>query len=126
MTELALNGCHILIVEDEYLLAQDLRAELADAGAVVAGMAGTVAGALEQIESLARLDGAILDVNLRGESVFPVADRLAARGVPFLFTTGYDASALPPRFRHVVRCEKPMNMASVVRAIGKVVAACRP
>ncbi len=121
MAERTLSGCHILIVEDEFILASDLRAELAEAGAVVVGMVGTVGEALDLVEALPRIDGAVLDVNLRGETVFPVADRLVARGVPFLFTTGYDASAIPPRFRDVVRCEKPVNMAAVVQAVGRVI-----
>lgn len=121
MPKPSLRNCHILIVEDEYLLADELRLELSDEGAVVVGMTSTVDEALELLEAEDRLDGAILDVNLGGEPVFPVADRLIERSVPFLFTTGYDASIIPPRFDGIVRCEKPINTRRVIQAIGRVI-----
>jgi len=69
------------------------------------------------LDSEAQPDGAILDVNLGGEPVFPVADVLIGRGIPIIFTTGYDASALPERFSHLPRCEKPINMHQVAAAL---------
>ena len=56
------------------------------------------------------MDGAILAANFRGEISFPAADKLLARGAPLVFTTGYDASVLPPRCDHIVRCEKPTDI----------------
>ena len=63
------------------------------------------------------MDGAILDVNLNDEKVFPVADALTAIGVPFVFTTGYSASDLPAAWRHVPRLEKPVDAASAALAL---------
>jgi len=118
----SLRGCRILVAEDEYMLADDLCAELANAGAIVVGPAGTVEDVLELARSEPDLDGAILDINMRGEMVFPVAETLMERGVPFVFTTGYDASAIPPRFDRVVRCEKPIDLGKVAQALGRAIA----
>jgi DNA-binding response OmpR family regulator len=119
MAEISLQGCRILAVEDEYMLADDLRAELENAGAIVIGPAATVQSAMALVRDEARIDGAILDVNLGGEMVYPVADLLMERGVPIAFTTGYDASAIPARFRDIPRCEKPISMAKVVQGLGR-------
>lgn len=121
MTDRRLNSCRILVVEDEYLLADDLAQELMEEGAEVVGPVPSVARAMSLLDAHARLDGAILDINLGGEPVFPVADLLIDRGVPVLFTTGYDAAALPSRLAHVPRCEKPVNIARVTAALGRVI-----
>ena len=87
-----LRDKRILIVEDEALLALLVEDRLLDAGAEVVGPATSVADALRLIEAMAAgggLSAAVLDINLRGAAVTPVADRLAALGVPFLFATGY-------------------------------------
>jgi CheY-like chemotaxis protein len=88
----ALRGRRVLVVEDEALVAMLLEDGLLDAGAEVVGPAGSVAEALGLVERAARdggLDAAVLDINLGGAAVAPVADRLAALGVPFVFATGY-------------------------------------
>lgn len=119
MTGRTLGNCHILVVEDEYMLADDLQTELEDEGAVVIGPVAALADALALIRSAPRIDGAILDANLGGEMVFPAADLLIERQVPIVFTTGYDASVIPARFEAIARCEKPINMRQVSNAIGK-------
>lgn len=63
------------------------------------------------------VDGAILDVKLADERVFPVAAMLRARGVPFLFAIGYGGADLPPEWRQIPRIEKPVDAPSVVRAL---------
>jgi DNA-binding response OmpR family regulator len=123
MAEPSLRDCRILVVEDEYMLADELRTELANAGAVVLGPVGTVEDALSLIGKEPHIDGAILDVNLRGQAAYPVAEKLAARGVPFVFATGYDASVIPNRFADVVRCEKPINIRKIAQTIGRIVGA---
>jgi DNA-binding response OmpR family regulator len=89
----ALHGKRILVVEDEVLVALMIENGLVHAGAEVIGPAYSVDEALTLIEHVA-LDGglnaAVLDMNLQGEAVSPVADRLAALGVPFIFATGYE------------------------------------
>src|SRR4051794_18564375 len=91
----ALRGRRLLVVEDEYLIAASLARELEGRGAEVVGPAGSVRDALALVEAEGdRLDGAVLDINLRDERVYPVADALVARGVPFIFLTGYDARVI--------------------------------
>jgi hypothetical protein len=97
------------VVEDEYMLADDLRTELSEAGAIILGPAGTVEDSLRLIKAEPCIDGAVVDVNLRGLMVYPAADLLAERQVPFVFVTGYDQEVIPHRFKHVPRCEKPLN-----------------
>jgi DNA-binding NtrC family response regulator len=118
--ENTLVGRRILVVEDEYLLADELRVALKAAGAIVVGMAGSVAEALGFLASETELDAAIVDVNLAGEMVFEVADCLLGRSVPFLFTTGYDTETIPTRFGTVARLEKPLSLARVVRATREI------
>lgn len=89
----ALRGKRILVVEDEALVAMLVEDGLADAGAEVVGPAYSVDQALELVERSVVSDGglyaAVLDINLHGTAVSPVADRLAALGVPIIFATGY-------------------------------------
>jgi DNA-binding NtrC family response regulator len=119
MVEKSLRDCRILVVEDEYYLADEMATELGDAGAVVLGPVGTVEDALRLIEEESSVDAAVLDISLRGEKVFPVADRLAERSIRFVFVTGYDKLAIPNLYRHVVRCEKPVDVSKVTAAIGR-------
>lgn len=121
MPNKTLRDCRVLVVEDEYMLAEDLAAELDEVGAVVLGPVGTLEAAIALIDAEPRIDGAILDVNLRGEMVFPAADILLERGVPFVFTTGYDPSTFPSRFEHIAKCEKPINITSMTQAIGRAI-----
>ena len=118
MTNDVLKGRRILVAEDEYLLADDLREELTTAGAEVVGPFSTLTEAVECVEDGGQIDAAVLDVNLRGVMIFPVADALAARGVPFLFATGYDPWSLPDRFANAPRIGKPLRAQKVAAAIG--------
>ena len=109
MSDDFLRGKLILVVEDEYLLADDLGATLREAGAEVLGPVASVAAALALIGQSDVIDAAVLDVNLSGEMVFAAADALADRGIPFTFATGYDQWALPERFASAPRVEKPLK-----------------
>lgn len=117
MVDQTLRSWRILVVEDEYLLASDLQSGLSDSGVIILGPVGTLEGAISMIKADPRIDGAILDVNLSGVMAYPVADLLAQRGVPFVFTTGYDGGTIPSRFEHVLRCEKPYCLSDVEGAI---------
>jgi CheY-like chemotaxis protein len=112
-----LRGRRILVVEDDYMLADDLREDLESAGAEVLGPVATVEDALALLAREDRLDGAVLDVNLAGEAVYPVADALLARGVQFAFATGYDGWSLPAAYAGIPRFEKPLDPLAVVRAL---------
>lgn len=107
----------ILVVEDQGLLADDLATALRSAGHHVVGPEPTVDRALKRLSSEAALDAAILDINLRGKLVWPVADELAGRGIPFMFVTGYDDEAVPARFEHVARSRKPVDADRIVEAL---------
>ena len=122
MTDGSLAGKAILVVEDEYIFATDLQQELAQRGVAVVGPVPSVEKAVALIASGARIDGAVLDVNLQGEMVFAVADLLLARSVPFLFTTGYDQAVIPPRFDTILRCEKPLEVGNLCKAVARMVA----
>src|SRR4028118_220513 len=86
----SIKGRRILVVEDEYMLAEDLREELESQGALVMGPVACVADALELLRSGPAPDMAILDINLGGEMAYPVADALRARDIAFIFATGYN------------------------------------
>jgi CheY-like chemotaxis protein len=110
-----LKGFRLLVVEDEYLVAADLTASLESLGAEVIGPAASVEEALSLLDTNGgRLDGAVLDINLHNERVYPVADVLTARGIPFVFTTGYDAAAVPTAYAWAPRCEKPVDKTQLV------------
>ena len=103
-----MTALRILIIEDEHIVAEALGRALRVSGAEVAGMAATVEQALELLTTK-QVDGALLDINLRGVRAFAVADRLIARGLPFVFTTGYSAPIIPEAYRHVVVLHKPFD-----------------
>lgn len=98
----------ILLVEDEPLIAIMMKEALRELGIEVLGPIGTVAAALSAAER-EPLDGAVLDVNLGGDPIYPVADLLTARGISFVFVTGYSADAIDRRFAHVPVLEKPIE-----------------
>lgn len=114
MSEALLINRHILLVEDEYLIAWALQDDLKNCGAHVVGPAGSVDDALELLLQ-ERIDGAILDVSLGHEKVYPVASALTARNIPFVFATGY--SDLPSAWQHIPRFEKPVNAAATASAL---------
>jgi CheY-like chemotaxis protein len=122
MDEHSLRGCRILVVEDEYLLADDLSHALEKAGAEVLGPVPSIEEALSTIAAEARIDAAVLDVNLRGDMIFPVADALNERHIPFAFATGYDRWALPERFSGTARLEKPFKTHQVAALLGPMMA----
>lgn len=121
MADRSLKACRILVVEDEYLLADELAQELADLGADVLGPVPTIELALAVIEKEVAPDGVVVDVNLGGVLAFALADTLIERGVPMIFTTGYDPNTLPVRFANVPICGKPINVALITAAIGRAI-----
>ena len=98
----------VLLIEDEYFLADDLGRMLAERGLEVVGPVATLDQASRLLET-EKVECAVLDINLRGEMAFPIADRLVERGISFVFATGYSRSALPDRFSHVPLLEKPFD-----------------
>jgi len=103
----------ILLVEDEYMIAQDMAYELTALGADVVGPAASVERALRLIEEDPAIDTGLLDLNLNGERAYPIAEALLARGARVVFTTGYDETAIDPRYAHVPRCSKPVTRSAL-------------
>ena len=122
MTDSILAGRRVLIVEDEYLVATLLAVELEEEAAAVVGPASSVPSALALVADDPDLDLAVLDVNLRGEDVYPVADVLAERGVPFVLVTGYDRTAIPDRYQRFPILTKPIQVRSVLAAASALLA----
>jgi len=110
----------ILVVEDEMLVAMNIEDMLLDLGHEVAGIASRLAPALA-LAGEASIDAAMLDVNLAGESSFPVADLLAERGIPFVFATGYGPQGIEERHRGRPLLQKPFrasDLGPVLAALG--------
>lgn len=115
----------ILIVEDEYFLADDVARALTEAGARVLGPVPTAKEAVDLLES-GRVDFALLDINLRGLLVYEVADDLSRRGIPFIFATGYDQSQIPEAYQEIPRLEKPFSASQLITTIDEQINARRP
>src|ERR1051325_10372123 len=103
-----LQGKAILLVEDEFLLALQLEELVQSRGGIVRGAYRRLEDAMQAAQR-EDFDFAILDINLSGTMVYPLADHLLARGIPFLFLTGYSLSNLPERFHPVTRLGKPCD-----------------
>lgn len=112
-----LDDRRALVAEDDYFLMDDLCGCLRAAGAVVVGPAPDIAEALALIATEPNIGAAVLDLNLRGEMAYPVADALLARGIPLVFSTGYSQAAIAPRYRRVVRCEKLAGFGAIAKAL---------
>jgi CheY-like chemotaxis protein len=113
------EGLRVLIVEDALLLALELEAGLQEAGAHVVACAANVDEALRVLET-STLDAAVLDANLNGVSVAPVAEALRARGVPFVFATGYGDSKILPEGYDAPIIRKPYDVTQVAAGLADV------
>jgi DNA-binding response OmpR family regulator len=114
-----LRGKRILVIEDEPLVSMEIEACLSEAGAAIAGPAGTAARARQLIES-ETFDGAFVDANLGGETTDEIAVALTAKGIPYLFLTGYGRESLPDAFREAAVIEKPFTREQLVAAAGRL------
>jgi len=114
-----LRAAPVLVAEDEFIIALALGEMLEDHGVVVVGPAGRLERAVTMAET-AEISLALLDVNLRGKPIFPVAEILAARGIPFIFMTGYARADLPPRFADTPMLFKPFNYSTLVRVMAEL------
>ena len=113
----SLKGRRLLVVEDDYLIGKDFADALRELGADVIGPVGNVDDALDLLAETLDIDGVVLDLNLGGEMSYPIADALAERSIPFVFTTGYDSSKIAARFSEAPCCEKPVQLSDVVEAL---------
>jgi len=115
-----LTGRNILIVEDEYYLADDIEQAFRRLGADIVGPVGDVHDALSILSAGDVINGAVLDINVRDEMIFPVAQELRARQVPFVFTSGYDR-VISSEFANVPLWEKPINVGAMARELAEMI-----
>jgi CheY-like chemotaxis protein len=109
-------GKRVLVVEDELMIRMLLQDMLTDLGHTLAGEAGRIDEALE-LAKLGEFDVAILDVNLNGQPISPVVEVLVARGLPFVFATGYGARGVPAPYRETPTLQKPFQSDALAQAI---------
>lgn len=117
IAESRLAGKRVLLVEDEALVMMLLEDVLIDMGCEIADTASRLDDAMEKAGSLA-FDVAILDVNLNGHKTFPIAEILSRRGIPFVFSTGYEASSLPVSLQQAPVLQKPFQQRDLEQALG--------
>lgn len=112
-----LTGRRVLVIEDEYFLADDIMRALTALGARVVGPYGDLDEARAVVDRDVAIDAAIVDINLRNEMVFPLARVLRSRKVPLVFTTGYDKSSIAPEFEDVQLWGKPLDLKAMAREL---------
>ena len=110
----------VLVVEDEMMVAWMLGAMLVDLGYTVVGTAARVDQALKMIETLPMIDAVVLDITLNGQKSYPVADALIARGIPFVFSTGYNKDNLPEIYQSLPILQKPYGDSELAAALIKL------
>jgi CheY-like chemotaxis protein len=110
------GALRVLVVEDEFLVAMDIESMLEQLGCRVVASVPRLLKALDVASSL-DFDLAVLDINLAGEVVYPLAFRLAQRGTPFLFTTGYSTSSLPNELSDRPLLRKPVTLTSLKKTV---------
>jgi DNA-binding response OmpR family regulator len=113
------DGMKILMIEDEYLVAEEIRLCLEDAGFSGVEHAATEDDALKHISD-AGWDAAVVDANLDGRSIEAVADALFERGIPFVIVTGYARESLPERLGGITVVEKPFRPKTLVDAVSSL------
>jgi PAS domain S-box-containing protein len=121
----ALDGKHILIVEDEPLVSMDVAAILSDEGCEIVGPAGTIEIAKTLLTNT-RCDAALVDVNLAGKTVDELAAALAKTNIPFAFVTGYGREALPAGYREAIVVTKPFSSEVLIETVQRLVAHASP
>jgi two-component sensor histidine kinase/CheY-like chemotaxis protein len=116
--EFRISGNHIMVVEDEALVAMALGELLNEMGYSVIGPFSRISEAIIKLRN-GRIDAAVLDINLGGEVVYPLADILVADGVPFIFVTGYGDDEIERRFSNIPVLQKPIERDALIAILGR-------
>ncbi|HLI10788.1 MAG TPA: response regulator [Alphaproteobacteria bacterium] len=119
-----LSGVRVLVVEDDVLVSAALGDMLSDFGCIVAATVDRLDEAVTLAERL-EIDAAILDVNIAGELVFPVAERLARRDIPFIFASAYPRKRIALEYPKAIVLAKPYPPALLRQALSAVIASAR-
>lgn len=115
-----LRGRRLLVIEDEYFIADDIARALANLGAEIIGPLPDLADAEGILKHGEAIDAALLDINIRNEMVFPLARLLRSHNVPFVFTTGYDTTSVVAEFHDVQLWEKPLDIPRLARSLAEM------
>jgi len=121
MAEASLQDRRVLIVEDEYMIAEAMSRGLRRAGATVLGPVANVSSAMALLRE-EDVDSAVLDINLGDQKVYPVVDALLARGARCVFATGNDPLDIPDTYASMRRCEKPVGIDCLIQALNEGIA----
>jgi CheY-like chemotaxis protein len=116
-----LAGRRVLVIEDEYFLAEDIVQSLAALGARIVGPYGDLGEATAAVDGNVAIDAAIVDINLRNEMALPLARVLRSRNVPLVFTSGYDRSSIEPEFQDVRLWSKPLDLKALAQELTTII-----
>jgi len=112
-----LDGWRVLVAEDNWVVADELSRALTEAGALAVGPVSSVQDVVDRLAPGEAPNAAVLDINLRGEWIYPAVDRLMRLGVYVVFLTGYDAETIPRAYRTIPCFEKPTAPDRIVAAL---------
>ena len=115
----AVQGLRVLVVEDELMISMLIEDMLSDLGCTVIGPASRLDEGIDLVNSIP-IDCAVLDVNLGGQPIFPLADILRAKGTPFAFATGYGAAGLRDVDKGTPVLQKPFREGDLARVLGEL------
>lgn len=120
MAGMLMEDQRVLVIEDEYVVAEAIERALRRAGAIVLGPVPSVDQAMALLDRGGRIDSAVLDINLGEQKVYPVVDRLLARGVHCVFSTGNDVADVPSNYKEIARLQKPVEASLIIDALKKI------
>jgi CheY-like chemotaxis protein len=121
----ALSGLSVLVVEDQFLIAEEMRRAVEHLGGRVVGPVPSVEKALA-LALQARPDLGLLDVDLHGQEIYPVADALIEAGSPVIFATGFDRAAMPAAYKDAPHLDKPVTPHALAAALAAIQQSERP
>jgi DNA-binding NtrC family response regulator len=121
MSDAFLAAKTVMVVEDEFFIAEVLCEALAMQNWQVVGPYPDMESASNALDNGAQVDVAILDVNLKGKLAYPLVDRLIQKDTPVILTTGYDRDAVPPAYAHLPRLIKPVSLNELLDCVAQAI-----